>query len=133
MEDKILQLYDMENPPKHKNIASGLYNGFEYYILWYVNHPNAYIKIPEGHPYFEKFYGEIDSNNTVNGGFTYSGENLNEAYGLKNGWYLGWDYAHYFDYVKSVTEDGRRWTVEDIINECRAVIDEVISKAKEGE
>lgn len=131
--DRILELYNMKNPPRHKNISSGLYNGFEYFILWFAGHPNAYIKIPEHHPFFKKTYSEIDDGGVVHYGFTFSGENLNRVYGLEDGWYLGWDYGHATDYINSsysARYPGRRWTTEDITSECRAVIDEVIIGGK---
>lgn len=127
--DRILELYNMKNPPRHRNISSGLYNGFEYFILWFAGHPNAYIKIPEHHPFFGKMYDEIDDGGIVHYGFTFSGKNLNEAYGLEDGWYLGWDYAHAGDY--QAFSDGfiipeKRWSVREIEEECKLVIIAII-------
>ena len=133
MMDRILELYNMENPPRHRNISSGLYNGFEYFILWFAGHPNAYIKIPEHHPFFGKMYDEIDDGGIVHYGFTFSGENLSKKYGLEDGWYLGWDYGHVSDYIScsyGIKYEGWRWTVEAITSECRTVIDKVIIGGK---
>lgn len=128
--DRILELYNEgANAPKHETIKVGEYNGFEYFILWYRNHPNAYIKIPKGHPFYGKDCCEIDDKGYVHGCFTFSGKNLNKDNGLEDGWYLGWDYAHAGDY--QAFSDGfiipeKRWSVREIEEECKLVIIAVI-------
>lgn len=131
--DRILELYNMDEPPVAETIATGTHNGYDFVILWYRYHPNAYIRIPEGHPYYGKDYTEIDDKGIVHYGFTFSEENLNKKYDLPDGWYLGWDYGHigdYTDYHVGCTLDGRRWTVSEITAECRQVIDEIIKEDK---
>jgi hypothetical protein len=131
--DRILELYNMAEPPVAETITTGTHNGYEFIILWYRNHPNAYIRIPEGHPYYKKDYRRIEDRGIVHWGFTFSGKNLHRENGLPDGWYLGWDYAHlgdYTDYRDGYTLDGRRWTVEAIATECKQIIDEIIKEAK---
>ena len=131
--DRILELYNMTEPPVAETIATGTHNGYDFAILWYRYHPNAYIRIPEDHPYYGKDYTEIDDKGIVHCGFTFSGNNLHKDYGLQDGWYLGWDYGHigdYTDYDAGCTLDGRRWTVSEITAECRQIIDEIIKEAK---
>lgn len=131
--DRILELYNMDEPPVAETIATGSHNGYDFKILWYRYHPNAYIRIPESHPHYGKDYTEIDDKGIVHCGFTFSGKNLNKKYGLPDGWYLGWDYGHigdYADYHVGCKLDGRRWTVSEITAECRQIIDEIIKEAK---
>lgn len=131
--DRILELYNMAEPPVAETIATGTHNGYDFKILWYRYHPNAYIRIPEGHPYYGKDYTEIDDKGIVHCGFTFSGKNLHRDYGLPDGWYLGWDYGHIGDYAAyhvGCTLDGHRWTVSEITAECRQIIDEIIKEAE---
>ena len=131
--DRILELYNMVEPPETETIATGTHNGYDFLILWYRNHPNAYIQIPEGHPYYGKNYTEIDDKSIVHGGFTFSDKNFNKKYNLPDGWYLGWDYAHAGDYVRfsdGYTLDGQMWTRHEIAAECKQIIDEIIKEAK---
>lgn len=134
--DRLFELYDEGvNAPKCETVKAGKHNGFEYFILWYRNHPNAYIKIPKGHPFYEKDHNEIDDKGYVHGCFTFSDKNLNKDHGLEDGWYLGWDYAHAGDY--QAFSDGfiipeRRWSVQEIEDECKLVIDVVIRGKNES-
>lgn len=130
--DRILELYNMAEPPVEETIATGTHNGYDFLILWYRNHPNAYIRIPEGHPYYEKDYDEIDDKEIVHWGFTFSGR-LNKKYDLPDGWHLGWDYAHTGDFMRfpdGYTMDGRKWTTCEIAADCKKIIDEIIKEAK---
>lgn len=131
--DRILELYNMAEPPVAEIIATGRHNGYDFVILWYIHHPNAYIRIPEGHPYYGKDYTEIDDKGIVHWGFTFSDKNLSERYNLPEGWYLGWDYAHSGDFWRipdGYTIDGQRWTTSEITAECKQIIDEIIKEAK---
>jgi len=38
------------------------------------------------------------------------------------GWWLGWDYAHFNDYTSLLKRiDGRRWSTAEMILECMLV------------
>lgn len=130
--DRLMELYNMSEPPIVETLAKGEHAGFEFFILWYSSHPNAYVRIPKGHPYYEKDYGEIDSKCMVHGGFTFSGEDLDKRYRLPEGWYLGWDYGHRYDFINLHGRhlNGVKWMVEDIERDCKEVIDEIIKEAK---
>lgn len=131
--DRILELYNMAEPPVEETIATGTHNGYDFLILWYRDHPNAYIRIPEGHPYYGKGYDEIDDKFMVHGGFTFSDTNLSKNYNLPDGWYLGWDYAHDEDFMRfpdGYVIDGRKWTTSEITADCKKIIDEIIKEAK---
>lgn len=130
--DRLTELYNMERPPIFETITKGKHSGFEFFIVWCASHPNAYIKIPKSHPFYKKDYREIDNKYLVHGGFTFSGEDLDKRYGLSDGWYLGWDYAHCTDFINLPGHclDGIKWRVEDIEKDCKEVIDKIIKEAK---
>lgn len=113
--------------------------GFEYFILNLGWHPTAYVRIPESHPLFGKFMDEVDLD--VHGGVTYSDNHLYISESEKiDGWFLGWDYAHYEDYcgfqeikeIKYIFENSReklkKWTTKEIYEEVL----HACSQIKEG-
>jgi len=111
---------------KREVLDSGKSFGFEYYIMSFGMYPTAYIKIPENHPFYRKEYDEIynECNIEVNGGITYSNNHLWISENQKlEGWFIGWDYAHYGDYCafgEIFDIDGKRWTTEEIRQEVFA-------------
>lgn len=128
MNDRIIELYNLQNPPHRELIKKGNYKGFEYIIVWFKSHPNAYIRIPENHPFYRKFYDEISIDNYPHGNFTFSDDNLHEYYGINDGWYLGWDYAHGCDFQRfrdGYINDGEKFTIDEISKECERTIDEI--------
>ena len=67
---------------------------------------------------------------SCHGGLTYSEEYLRTV--DKKGWFIGWDYAHYCDFLGYELEmpiyirtNGKKWTTYEIINECKQVIDQI--------
>lgn len=130
--DKLMELYNMEEAPMLVMIQSGEHAGFEYFIAWFKAHPNAYIRIPKDHPYYQKDYHEIDDKELVHCGFTFSGEDVGRRYGMPEGWYLGWDYGHCMDFLNfpDCKLDGFKWSVKDIEEEIKEVIDKIIKEAK---
>lgn len=106
-------------------LDTGYCLGFLYYILNLGTHPTAYIKIPKDNKYYGKNMGEIDLD--VNGGVTYSEEglNINKSQRIE-GWFIGWDYAHYGDYTgfelivpEQYRTGGKKWTTKEIYEEVR--------------
>lgn len=120
---------------KMELLHKGNYKGYNYYILNLGTHPTAYIEIPKGHKLYQKDYDDIYIN--VHGGLTYSDDSL---MGVKSeNWFIGWDYAHYDDYAGfygDMTEffknNLRKWTTEEIIEECKNGIEQIIMY-EEGE
>ena len=121
-----------------------MYKGFYYYILSLGTHPCAYVEIPQKHKFFGKQYWEIENEVNVelekeycinvHGGFTYSDSGLqtSESTTMEGSWFLGWDYAHCTDFYCFPDEpifkhggNGKKWTTEEIIKECRNVIDQL--------
>lgn len=128
MNDRIMELYNLQNAPLRELIKKEKYKGYEYIIVWFNGHPNAYIKIPENHPFYRKFYGDIHMDNYPHGDFTFSDANLHEDFGLDDGWYLGWDYAHGCDFQRfrdGYINEGRRYSVDEISDECKRTIEEI--------
>ena len=129
--DRLTELYNMAEPPMFETLSKGKHAGYEFFILWFSSHPNAYIRIPKGHPYYKKDYIRIDDKNLVHGGFTFNGENLDERFRLPDGWYLGWDYAHSTDFVNlpNYRLNGFRWAVKSIERDCKEIIDNIVKEA----
>ena len=110
------------------------YKNYNYYVLNLGTHPTAYIEIPKEDKLYGKTYFKIydmGCDIDVNGGLTYSS---NELMGIKSeNWFIGWDYAHYNDYCgyeedmpESIRTYGKKWTTEEIIEECKNAIDQII-------
>ena len=107
-------------------IYSDYFAGYKYFIINYGTHPCAYIEIPKDHPFYGVSYIDIEDNYNikVHGGFTYSNDSFLL---LDHTWILGWDYAHCNDYSIyaencSFLHDLKKWTTEEIIEECKDVI-----------
>ena len=113
------------NPPEM--LADGEYKGFHFYVLNLGTHPCAYVDVTET-DLNGKDYKDIDV--SCHGGLTYSRKYLNTV--DKKGWFIGWDYAHYCDFVGYELEmpigiimGGKRWTTAEIVEECKQVIDQI--------
>ena len=112
-------------------VSKGEYKKYEYIIVSYGTHPCAYVKVPDTN----KFYTECDEDEVgeyidAHGGITFAGT-LNK-FDL-TGFWIGWDYAHYGDYVgnnvhKSITKcmEGKKYSVENIQEECIDVIKQLM-------
>lgn len=125
-------IYSKDN--KIELLYNSIYEGVHYYIISYGTHPCAYIEVPRNHPYYGKGYLELDNIFSVHGGFTYSNDYLRTSDSTKivSSWFLGWDYAHLGDYMgfyedsKIKNELLKKWTVEEIILECKKAIKELL-------
>lgn len=108
---------------KRELLERNTYRNHEYFVISFGTHPCGYVKLN----------GEIlvPADICCHGGITY-----NESY-LKisdeetiSGEFIGWDYAHYGDYL-GFDEGwctGMKYTTEEIVEECKAVIDELIGE-----
>jgi hypothetical protein len=118
------------DPPER--IADGEYKGFTYYVLSLGTHPCAYIDVTETDLYGVD-YNDIDLQ--CHFGLTYSRECLSTV--DKKGWFIGWDYAHYSDFAgyyldsPAMSLPGKMWTTQEIVNECKEVIDSLVNLLKE--
>lgn len=113
-------------------LLSGYRQGIQYKILDLGSHPTAYIGFPKESKFVNKDYDELYSIN-VHGGLTYSkwgdGRVLPSSY-----YWFGWDYAHLGDYYaiedSSYSDDGKKWTTEEIFNHVLSVIRQFITLEK---
>lgn len=104
-------------------VDEGVYEGIKYFIVSYGTHPCAYIEnVWKFDDYDDDRLYEIE----VHGGFTFLGEREQTNC-------LGWDYAHYCDYYEYPTNIAiapisglRRWMYEDILEEVKDVINQMI-------
>jgi hypothetical protein len=112
------------------------YLGHEYLILnLYGSHPTAYVRLKDNEILSHYDDYEIE----VHGGLTFLGTPLTR----EDGTWLGWDYGHYCDYIyynvgallNKVLEDlykdlnlseKKKWTTEEIQEEVKSVIEQLI-------
>lgn len=113
---------------ENRNLIEVLCNGkmcdFNFWIISYGTHPCCYVEIPKGHPLYSKGYDDID-NVECHGGLTYSRSYLLDK---RNSWFIGWDYAHYDDYIGCLDKlDGllskntHKWTTQELLKEVYEV------------
>jgi len=112
-------------------LDEGNFDGFGYLILSFGTHPAAYVRIPSKHQYYKKHCDDIDID--CHGGLTFSGESP-DIEPCKSGWWIGWDYAHYKDYlgfftlIKNMVDSDKtssnekKWTTLEIKAEVENVI-----------
>ena len=110
-------------------LADGEYKGFHFYVLNLGTHPCAYVDVAET-DLNGKHYNDIDI--VCHCGLTYSREFLQTV--DKKGWFIGWDYAHYCDFAgyelvmpENIRTNGKMWTTAEIVNECKEVIDQLVT------
>ena len=109
-----------------ERLADGNYKGLDYYVLSLGSHPCAYVDVG-GTALAGKFYDDIDID--CHFGLTYSEDHLYTV--NKKSWFIGWDYAHYTDYsgymgYMSFAAELKKWTTQEIVDECKAVIDQIV-------
>ena len=107
-------------------LDSGSCCGYNYFILNLGTHPTAYVEIPVTSKLYKKHYDYI--NIDVHGGLTYSADYLDIGDDVLKGWFIGWDYAHYNDYLgfeefysKEFKKNSKKWTTEEIQKEVYSV------------
>jgi len=126
---------EMIYTPEHKYelLHSEKKGDYNIAIVSYGTHPCAYISIPPTHPYYKKYYDNL--NIWCHGGLTFAHPNntmLEWAQELDEecSW-IGWDYAHCDDYAgyyqKFPTSifNGKKWTTQEILSECYEVIEQL--------
>ena len=113
------------NPPER--LADGEYKGFHFYVLTLGTHPCAYVDVTDSDLNGTHY---TDINIECHCGLTYSRDYLRTV--DKKGWFIGWDYAHYMDfagyelaYPSDLQSGGKHWTTEEIVVECKNVIDQI--------
>ena len=120
-------------------LATGYFFGLLYYILNLGTHPTAYIKIPESSKLFKDKKDMHEINIDVHGGITYAREYLYISNNKKiDGYFIGWDYAHYGDYVGyeemlplELRTGGKKWTTQEILKEVKEACYQIVTAERE--
>jgi len=76
---------------------------------------NGYVRIVEGHPFYDKGYENIPVN--VHGGLTFS-EHIMDNEKWSDGYWVGFDTAHYGD-------NSNMWTIEAVSDETIHLFNEI--------
>jgi hypothetical protein len=122
-------IYSPKRLKQPERLAEGEYRGLTYYVLTLGTHPCAYVDVT-GTPLDGKGYDDIDI--LCHFGLTYAEPHLSTV--DTGGWFIGWDYGHYTDFAGYTMEmapgmqTGKKWTTEEMVEECKNVIDQIIDK-----
>lgn len=103
-------------------LYDGCYRDYRFLVVSYGTHPCGYVELKEGQKYYGfEVYDDIDVD--VHGGLTWAGK-----LSFIDGWFIGWDYAHYEDFCgyDDEREGSKKWTTQEIIDECKHAIDQLI-------
>lgn len=131
MKEMVYKNY-MENGQEVIEILDeGIYKDFHYAIVSYGTHPCAYVEIPEGHELYDVSHEDELVDIDCHYGITYVSKTGLIKPSNKNhrdGHWIGWDYAHYMDYIYGVynTSDDKKWTTEEIFEDVKNVIEQLI-------
>ena len=129
-----LAIKEMEYKPRFEApvlLAKDFYKGYEYFVVSLGSHPCAYVALQEGQPYYNAInYDDVDI--YCHGGCTFVEKGYhNNTFGIdKRYTVIGWDYAHYNDFLGSYLDNSyllscnevKKWTTEEMIEECKQVI-----------
>lgn len=128
-------IYTPNRNDKGEILATGDYKGFCFYVVSYGTHPYAYVDVSNTSLANKDYYeNDID----CHGGLTYGRDYLSaiDTERANGKWYIGWDYDHYGDYTSNpyvnmfgvYRECKKRWTTEEIVAECKNVINQIVDK-----
>lgn len=103
------------------------------YIIFSIQgrHPTAYVRVNESDKWYNIDYDKISAIDCKpHGGFTFSSFVSKEFEETEDTYWVGWDYAHFGDYlsyplnsVLSMTDGAKKWSIEEIEDDCKKVID----------
>lgn len=105
-------LYNTSRMRQRRIIESSEMDGRKWFIVSYGSHPCAYVESDAP----EKLLDEI----SVHGSITFAGKAFPEF--ETDGRFIGWDYNHCDDYNAEYQHGGKRWTVEEILEDVKSVI-----------
>lgn len=107
----MVSLYNNED--KRQVVEVGMMDGCMYVITTMGTHPCAYLVLPDSHPCSHLTCREQPL--TVRE-ITYSRSvDEFEEINMPDSWIVGWDYAHYGDYMHNRrSRDGHKYTLEEI-------------------
>ena len=95
---------------------------------------NGYVRIPKAHKFYQKGYDDIGNAIECHGGLTFSGDLENDG-----DWYIGFDTAHYQDYMpfmqmllnKALQFDDPASQYKDINyvrDQCKKIVEQLTTK-----
>ena len=126
---------EKEKEMKIKTELKGNHLGMEYFVVFIkietygispykispLGHRCGYVKIPSNHHFYQKNYNWIDDNYDieVHGGLTFSEEKVGSF--SENGWYIGFDCAHYGDTLETCTKEYVESQCKKLINQIKSL------------
>ena len=117
----------MEMKKENKLLEKGTYKGIPFYIIeTYAGWPCSYIDVANvlGFKFDYNFYDDIDID--CHGGCTYVSDRLVVGGDVFRGKIVGWDYAHWGDWVPYFDDgSGHKWTLDELRAEVFEVIDDL--------
>lgn len=129
MEMKSME-YKRTRKPCREYLYKGYYRDVPFAIVSYQTHPCAYVYIKD------QGDNSDDYDLWCHGGCTYAGSTDITAFEIDecsySGRWVGWDYAHFDDYMAretmfSFSDDLKKWTTEEIYEEVKEAIDNYLS------
>ncbi len=108
-------------------LAHGIYKGLDYYVLSLGSHPCAYVNC--------KNYLINEDDIECHGGVTYHADHLDLPLIAIEGNFIGWDYAHCYDFIYLKTDTledalrssrGKKYTTDKMIADCINVIEQIV-------
>ena len=125
-------------------LHQGVYKNIFFDVVNLGTHPCCYVFLPKEHKLYNMDYYDIENISDItiaHGGLTYSKDCLSSDPDMKGYWVVGWDYAHYDDYVGYYGKEFlcgeplKKWTTEEMIEDCKNAIDKLneIAEIKEKE
>lgn len=130
-------------------LAHDIYKDHEFVVKSLGSHPTAYVKLhadddiyhachEDGEMNYDAAYVDVHGGVTygTDTGLLYSDDNGNED--RLDGCWIGWDYAHAYDFcyysglATEPTDWEKRWTTEEIVAECKNVIDQIVKADQEA-
>lgn len=143
MSERIYTYSETNNARKRVVLEREKYKGYEYIVVTNSSYPCAYISMPKTHIYYG-VSDEVVANYiyaqeiTFSDTFIFNGIPSKGFEGLEE--LIGWAYNDDGDYVVSLIpgrfpfkiegEDDRKYTVEEIVQHCKEVIEELIELDK---
>lgn len=114
-------------------LAQGTYHGIDYRVVSYGTHPCSYIRVPEDNQFFNKEYDDIplECHCGLTFGTMIPNKDLQHNDVFSNGYWIGWDYAHYCDYSAFGFGEGIQYTIDDLLREMQSAIDSFIEISKQ--
>lgn len=126
------------------------YKGFEYMVFNYMGHYCAYVRLPDNHSYVKllskkrwfsigegrrHYHYDYDAVPVdCHGGLTFGDKMTTKSesvQGFTNGWWIGWDYAHYGDFMSFAPNlGGKTYQDEEIEVDCKNVIRQLLKVKK---